>query len=90
MKQIIFTFDPEDFKKEIISAVTSQLISSTSYLKAHENSELLSRKETAAYFNIALSTLWKYTKKGNLKAYYIGNKVFYKKNEIECALVNLK
>ena len=44
--------------------------------------EILTRKEVAELLSIDLSTLWSWTKKGNLKAYGIGNKVFYKYSEI--------
>lgn len=35
------------------------------------------------------STLWKYEKEGRIQAYAIGGKRFYKKSEIEAALVKL-
>lgn len=90
MKQIIFTYDPEDFKNEIATKIIKELAISTNYLKGKEPSKLLTRKETAAYLNIALSTLWKYTKSGELKAYYIGNKVYYKENEVMTGLKTIR
>ncbi|MCA0362536.1 MAG: helix-turn-helix domain-containing protein [Bacteroidetes bacterium] len=44
--------------------------------------DLLTRKETAELLGINLSTLWSYTKTGKLKAYGLGNKVFYRYSEI--------
>lgn len=43
---------------------------------------LLSRIETAKILKINLTTLWKHTKTGKLKSYGIGNRVFYKKEEV--------
>ena len=47
---------------------------------------LLSRKEVADFFNISLVTLHKWTKKGVVKSYKIGNKVRFKKSEVLEAL----
>ena len=43
---------------------------------------LLSRLETAKLLKINLTTLWKHTKTGKLISYGIGNRVFYKKEEV--------
>jgi hypothetical protein len=43
---------------------------------------LLSRAETAELLKIKFTTLWKHTKSGRLTCYGIGNKVYYKKNEV--------
>lgn len=43
---------------------------------------LLSRLETAKLLKINFTTLWKHTKTGKLKSYGIGNRVFYKKEEV--------
>lgn len=50
-----------------------------------ENS-LLSRKETAALLKITLSTLWRWTRNGKLKSYYIGSRVYYLQNEVMSSL----
>jgi predicted DNA-binding transcriptional regulator AlpA len=84
MKQIIFTVDPEEYKKEIVSEIIFQI--NIARNNPNPSTRLLSRKESAKLLKIALSTLWKYTKNGDLKAYYIGNKVFYKENELIAGL----
>ena len=48
--------------------------------KPNEN-ELMSRQATADYFGVDISTIHNWTKKEKLKAYYIGNKVYYRKSE---------
>jgi predicted site-specific integrase-resolvase len=50
--------------------------------KKNDTQSLLSRKETCELLKINFSTLWKHTKSGKLKSYGIGNRVYYKKEEI--------
>ena len=48
---------------------------------------LLTRKETTEYLKIDSSTLWSWTKKGKIKCYGISNRRYYKKSDIDSALV---
>ncbi len=50
---------------------------------AEKKPEYLTRKATAEYLNISLSTLWRLTKEGKLKSYAVGKKVMYKTNEVQ-------
>jgi hypothetical protein len=50
---------------------------------------LLSRLETAKFLKINLTSLWKHTKSGKLKSYGIGNRVFYKKDEVLKSLTRI-
>lgn len=59
-------------------------------IQPKEPMELLTRKEAAEYLKVDLSTLWNWSKKGILPSYGIGNRVYYKRSEIEDALVKLK
>lgn len=53
-----------------------------------ENPEqLLTRKQTAALLNVTLATLNDWTKAKKLVSYGIGNRVYYKKNEVLESLV---
>lgn len=45
--------------------------------------DYLTRKATAKYLNISVSTLWRITKQGKLNSYSVGNKVMYKTNEVQ-------
>jgi len=51
---------------------------------------LLTRTEAAKYLKIDYSTLWSWTKKGKIKLYSIGYRVYYKKHEIDEALIRIK
>lgn len=52
-------------------------------LQPKEPTVLLTRTETAEYLKIDLSTVTAWTKKGKLKAYGKGNRVYYKRSEVE-------
>ncbi|WP_426092366.1 helix-turn-helix domain-containing protein [Flavobacterium sp. DSR3-2] len=50
---------------------------------------LLSRLETSKLLKINLTSLWKHTKSGKLKSYGIGNRVYYKKDEVLKSLTRI-
>ena len=51
--------------------------------------EYLTRSEVAKMLKCDLSTLWNWSQKGKLVPYGIGNRVYYKRNEIESAIIQL-
>jgi hypothetical protein len=51
--------------------------------------EFLTRQQTADLLHIDLSTLWSWTNKGKLIAYSISSRVYYKRSEIEKAIIKL-
>lgn len=51
--------------------------------------EYLTRNEVADFLKCDLSTVHNWTKKGKLKAYGIGNRVYYKRMEVEAVLLPL-
>jgi predicted DNA-binding transcriptional regulator AlpA len=51
--------------------------------------EYLTRRQVADLFQIELSTLHNWCKKGKLKPYGIGNRVYFLRSEIDKALVPL-
>ena len=51
--------------------------------------EFISRQETADLLKVNLSTIHNYTKQNRLKAYGIGHRVYYKRSEIEEALIKI-
>lgn len=48
-----------------------------------------SRKELASLFGCSLSTIHNWTQKGKLQAYGLGNRVYYKVDEVHNALIKL-
>ncbi|MDG4944984.1 helix-turn-helix domain-containing protein [Weeksellaceae bacterium KMM 9713] len=52
--------------------------------------EFLTRESAAEFLSISLPTLHNYTKQGKLKAYALGSRVYYLRNEIETMMEPLK
>jgi excisionase family DNA binding protein len=51
--------------------------------------ELLTRKEAAALLKCDISTIFNWVRSGRLIAYSISNRVYFKRSEIEKALISL-
>lgn len=66
------------------------LIGSQNTTKKGKEAEYLTRNEVADMLKITLMTLNEWTNKGILKKHKIGNRVLFKKNEIEEAIIEIK
>ena len=77
---------PESLVGEIMQEVRKEIASLKVEFQPKIPEDLLTRKETKDFLKIDLSTLWSWTKRGKLKAYGIGNRVYYKRSEIEANL----
>lgn len=75
---------------EKLSNLEEELKSIKQNFQPKEPIELLTREETAEYLKISLTTLWNWSKIGILCSYRIGNRVYYKRSEVEDRLVNFK
>lgn len=80
---------PEQLQKAITENVKSQLEELKKSFQPKTPEEYLTRKETAELLKINLSSLWNWTRKGILQSYSIAGKVYYKRSEVESALVEL-
>ena len=90
MEQLIFhQTHSSELKAFIVEAVEEQFKKYQSN-RPKEPEEILNRKETSKYFGCSLPTLNGYTKQGIIKAYRIGNKVRYKKSDVEAALIEIE
>ena len=87
-KQIVFDVLTKDELKGIISNSIQEVINKNS-VKEMKEEELLSREETSNLLKINLSTLWRWTKDGKVSAYGIGNRIFYKKDELLKSLIKI-
>lgn len=81
---------PEQLQNAIIQGVNSKLEELKKEFQPKKPTEYLTRQEVADLLQINLTTLWNYTRKGTLKAYGIGSRVYYKRAEVESAIVELK
>lgn len=79
---------------ELVATITEKVLDGLQerlqQLQLQKDKELLlTRTETAEYLKIDSSTLWSWTRKGKIKAYGIGHRVYYKKHEIDEALIKI-
>ncbi|TLX77021.1 helix-turn-helix domain-containing protein [Labilibacter sediminis] len=54
------------------------------------NMQLMTIKEVSEYFQINRCTVYDWRKRGILKAYGIGRKVYFKADEVRSVLIELK
>jgi excisionase family DNA binding protein len=80
---------PEEMKDSILKGIQEQFNQLKTEFQPKEPTEYLTRAEVAELFKIDLSTLHNWTKKKKLKAYGIGNRVYYKRVEINNSLIPL-
>ena len=91
----------ENLRFEDLPKVASVMLEKLENLEKHlieikenfqpkEPEELMTREETAKYLKISLTTLWQWSKKGILPSYSIGNRVYYKRKEIDQSLIRVE
>lgn len=81
---------PVQLEQLIKQVVKEQLEELKKFFTPKEPVEYLSRHETAEMLKINVSTLHNWVKKGSLKSYGIEGRVYFKRSEVEQALVELK
>jgi hypothetical protein len=90
MQQIQFVqVTPEQLKDAIIEGVKLQLNDLKKSFQPKEPTEYLTRNDVAEMLKIDLSSVHNWTVKGILTAYQIGGRVYYKRVEVETAIVKL-
>ncbi|MBK3519729.1 helix-turn-helix domain-containing protein [Carboxylicivirga marina] len=90
MEQLQFIqITPEQLEQSILAGIEEKLNALTENFQPKQPTEWLTRNEVKELLKIDLSTLHNWTKKGKLKAYGIGNRVYYKRYEIEASLIEL-
>lgn len=80
---------PEQLQNEIIKGVKNELEQLKKDFQPKQPSEYLTRNEVAEMLKIDLSSVHNWTKKGKLKAYGIGGRVYYKRDEVENSIIEL-
>ena len=91
MKQVqLIQITAEELKTAIVDGVKIQLDELKKHLQPKEPTNYLTRQETAEILKVDLSTIHNWTKKNKLVAYSIGVRVYYKRKEIENAIVKLE
>lgn len=89
--QIITTLNIDDLTSLISTCIADQIkLELKNFSTSPETNSILTRQETAKLLTISLPTLHDYTKRGLIKAYRLGTKVRYKKEEVEAALLTIR
>lgn len=73
---------------EVLLEGIKEFLIQTSIEKENEE-ELLTISETCELLRVNKTTLWKHSKNGRLKKYGIGNRVYYKKNEVLASIISI-
>ena len=91
MKEIVqfIQTTPEQLNEAIISGVKSELEKLKTEFQPKQPTEFLTRNEVKELLKIDLSTVHNWTKRGKLKAYGIAGRIYYKRSEVEQAIVPL-
>jgi len=79
---------PEQLKEEILSGVKSEIEALKKDFQPKAPTALMTRNEVKDLFKVDISTIHNWTKKGKLKAYYAGGRVYYKRHEVESILIS--
>ena len=80
---------PEELTEAILNGVDKKLNELKEQFQPKEPTEYLTRNEVKNLLKVDLSTVHNWTKKGKLKSYGIGNRVYYKRKEVEQTLIPL-
>ena len=86
----IIQFTPEDLKQLFNEVLDNKLIEIAEALKTKPKLEYLNRKETSELLGVTYVTLNNWRNKEILEPHYLGNKLFYNKQEIEDLLSKRK
>ena len=82
---------PTELKREIVQDLKDSLIPELSkQFQPKEPTTYLTRNAVAEMFKIDISTVHNWTKRGKIQSYGIGGRVYYKREEVEDAIVKLK
>lgn len=80
---------PEQLQEAILKGVKSQLEQLKREYQPKEPEEYLSRSEVAKMLKVDISTVHNWSKSGKLQRHGIGNRVYFKRSEVERAIIQL-
>lgn len=80
---------PEQLQQEITKGIKSHLDEFLKNFKPKEPTDYLTRQEVAKMFNVDLSTIANWQKKGKLKPYGMVGRVYFLRSDIEASLIPL-
>lgn len=84
----LHNINPEEFKMEILSGVQKQLEKFSQNFTPKEPTLWITRKEVSELIGVSLVTIHNWSKEGVIIPYKIGNRVRFKRSDIEQILLN--
>ncbi len=85
---ILHEINPDQITS-LFEGLQNQLTEIKQNFQPKEPTEYVTRTEVSKLLSCDISTVHNYTVKGKLKSYGIGNRVYYKRSEIEAAMTPL-
>ena len=70
--------------KQIVQAACQEVVQLTAAQRNPQ--DLITRQELAEWLKIDLSTIHNWKKTGKIKAYQLGNRVYFRRSEVETAI----
>lgn len=88
-KEVTFETLPKAMAElfEEVNTIKEELAEVITNFQPKEPAIYMTRNDVALMLSCDLSTIHSWTKKGKLIPYGIGNRVYYKRNEVEAALI---
>lgn len=83
-------FQPGELQETVANAVKGQLKLFFQDLKATQPDDLLTRTEAAALLKVNISTINNWRKSGKLTPVGMGNRVYFRRSDIERSLVEIR
>ncbi|PTX44188.1 excisionase family DNA binding protein [Christiangramia gaetbulicola] len=86
---ILHNTSPEDLINQLVTILKKEIQDLKQNFQPKQPEEYLTRQQVAELLKIDKSTVHNHVKKGVLKQYGIGGKVYYKRSEIEAGMIPL-
>lgn len=91
MSQIqLIQITPEELQNQILKGIDTRLEKLSKNFQPKEPTKFLGRHDVAEMLNVGITTVHNWTVSGFLKSYGIGRRVYYKREEVEAAIVELQ
>ena len=86
----LIQISPDDLQTAIISGVRAEVEKLKEDFQPKQPTEFMTRNEVRDLLQVDISTVHNLTKRGKLKAYGLGGRVYYKRAEVEEAIKPLR
>lgn len=87
---ILNNVNPDQLTKIVLDGVKKQLDELKKTFQPKEPTEYMTRNEVKELLHVDISTIHNWTKQGKLKSYGIGNRIYYKRHQVEQAIIAIE